>query len=182
MTDSTHAFLSAPAVTLIRAAYNADDQAANKWVKAKDIMIAEGVTHTMLSEDDGLRTWFKANVIKPTMTKDEQALMALSKAGAKALSVERKAARRLAIQNMGSKLSKVIKHLTPKAEKADTGDTDTGDTDTGDTGDTVEVATADKLRKDLSAWIVRLQKSEGLEGLNVVAMIKALNAAIKLIN
>jgi hypothetical protein len=181
MADTTHKFLSATAVTIIKGAYTADNAAANKWIKARDIMISEGITHTMLAEDDSLRVWFKGNVIIPTMSKDDQGLITLSKAGAKALSPERKKARREAQQQIGSKLAKVIKHLTPEKDKSEpksepATDTDT-DTDTGN--DTVSLA--DKLRKELSAMVVRIQKDEDPEGFDPAKLCKALGVAIALI-
>ena len=68
--------LTAECVTTVVETLKAEAGVAKRWVKAGDMLRAEGITSEGLTNDKELRDGFKRDVVLLSFTKTEQAIMA----------------------------------------------------------------------------------------------------------
>ena len=140
-----------------------------KWVKVADGLRAEGVTSEMLEGDEEFRKYFKTEVVLLSFTKIEQSIIALPNT---AMSDEQKVTKRWIIQQIGSRLSRVVKHVK-KAELEETmTDAERGAKKVSDM--------ATRLKRDLASWIDKVEKAEAVT-FSATEMIKYLKSASALI-
>lgn len=140
-----------------------------RWVQAADALRADGVTSELLNNDREFRDGFKRDVILLSFTKAEQAIMAKPQT---ALSDEEKITKRWIQQQTGSRLTRVIQHV----KKAEIEETMTDD----ERGARRTASMSTRLRRDLSAWVDKIEKAEAVD-FSAVEMVKLLKSAIVLI-
>lgn len=161
--------LSSSTVTSVVGAINADVVTHKKWVAAADALRADGVTSQFLTDNQEARDTFKKKVILLTFTKLEQALL---EKPIHALNDEQKVTRRWVQQQMGDRLSRVMKYIARAEREEEMTDEERG---------ARRVATMGaRLKKELTRWIDKIEKAEKVE-FSAVEMIKALKAAQALI-
>ena len=147
----------------------ADAANEKRWVKAADMLRAEGVTADMLGGDKEFRAQFKEQVVLLSFTKTEQAIMAKPQTS---LSDEEKVTRRWVQQQLGNRLDRVQKYVAKAEREEELSDDDKG---------AQRVATLEtRLKKDLTKWIEKLEKQEGTTS-PLFDMLKALRVASALI-
>ena len=140
-----------------------------RWLKVSDTLRSEGVTAEMLEGDEDFRKYFKKDVVLLSFTKIEQSIMALPNT---AMSDEQKVTKRWIIQQTGSRLSRVIKHVK-KAELEETlTDAERGAKKVSDM--------ATRLKRDLTSWIDKVEKAEAVT-FSATEMVKYLKSASALI-
>lgn len=140
-----------------------------RWVAAADALRADGVTSELLNNDREFRDGFKRDVILLSFTKAEQVIMAKP---ATSLSDEEKITKRWIQQQTGSRLARVIQHV----KKSEIEETLTDE----DRGAQRTASLSTRLRRDLSAWVDRIEKAEATD-FSAVEMIKLLKSAVVLI-
>ena len=161
--------LSQSAITDTVNVLKAEGVLEKKWVKVADGLRAEGVTSEMLEGDDDFRKYFKTEVVLLSFTKVEQSIIALPNT---AMSDEQKVTKRWIIQQIGSRLSRVVKHVK-KAELEETmTDAERGAKKVSDM--------ATRLKRDLASWIDNVEKAEAVT-FSATEMVKYLNSASALI-
>lgn len=165
------------ATTTIKAsitALQADSKASKCWVVASDAFHADGVTASMLTgkdADNEVKDFIKANIIVPSFTAKDQALLA--KEG-KSLSDEQKTTKRYLQQQVGSKLGKIASHLAKLEAKLEA----EAMSDEEKKEEAAKQASIKaRLDKDLASWIVRLEKCEANDFKSLPDVIKALKIA-----
>ena len=108
--------LTAECVTVVVETLKAEAGVQKRWVKAADMLRAEGITSEGLNNDKELRDGFKRDVVLLSFTKTEQGIMAKPQT---ALSDEEKVTKRWIQQQVGSRLNRVIQHVAKsEAEEA----------------------------------------------------------------
>lgn len=112
--------LKADTAKALREAVADTDKASKKWVKATDLLIANGITSKLLEsrkdgENDKLRTQVKNEAIIPALPAAEQALLAKD---TKALKDAQKKQKRELIQKVGRYLTGIETHLKTAEKKA----------------------------------------------------------------
>jgi hypothetical protein len=147
----------------------ADNGVQKKWKKAADMLRAEGVTADILSNDKEMRDYFKKEVVLLSFTKLEQAIYAKP---VTALSDEEKVTRRFVTTEMGSRLGKVIRHVAAAEKEEMMTDDERGARKVADL--------ATRLKRDLTAWIDKVEKAEAVT-FSATQMVKHLKDAAALI-
>lgn len=140
-----------------------------RWLQAADALRADGVTSELLEKDKDFRDGFKRDVIMLSFTKAEQAIMAKPQTS---LSDEEKITKRWIQQQTGSRLARVIQHV----KKSEIEETLTDE----DRGAQRTASLSTRLRRDLSAWVDRIEKAEATD-FSAVEMVKLLKSAVVLI-
>jgi hypothetical protein len=140
-----------------------------RWVQAADLLRADGVTSDLLEKDKDFRDEFKREVIMLSFSKVEQAIMAKPQT---MLSDEEKITKRWIQQQTGSRLTRVIQHVKKAEEEETMSDEDRG------ARRIASLSTG--LRRDLSAWVDKIEKSDGTD-FSAVDMVKLLKSAIAMI-
>ena len=143
--------LSAECVTVVVETLKAEAGVAKRWVKSADMLRAEGVTSEALSNDKEMRDSFKSGVILLSFTKAEQAIMAKPQT---ALSDEEKVTKRWVQQQVGSRLNRVIQHVKKAEDEESMTDDERGARKVADL--------ATRLKRDLTAWIDKVEKAEAV--------------------
>ena len=143
--------LSAACVTVVVETLKAEAGVAKRWVKSADMLRAEGVTSEALSNDKEMRDSFKRDVILLSFTKAEQAIMAKPQT---ALSDEEKITKRWVQQQVGSRLNRVIQHVKKAEDEESMTDDERGARKVADL--------ASRLKRDLTAWIDKVEKAEAV--------------------
>ena len=161
--------LSAEAITNVVETLKAQGVVDKKWVKTADVLRAEGVTSETLDGDKEYRDAFKKNVILLSFTKTEQAIMAKP---ATSLSDEEKVTKRWIIQQTGAKLVKVTGHVRKAEQEEMMTDDERGAKKVSDM--------ATRLKRDLTAWIDKVEKAEAVT-FSATEMVKYLKSASALI-
>lgn len=161
--------LSAECVTVVVETLKAEAGVTKRWVKAGDMLRAEGVTSEGLNNDKELRDAFKRDVVLLSFTKTEQAIMAKPQT---ALSDEEKVTKRWVQQQIGSRLNRVIQHVK-KAE-----DEESMSEEKRSARKVADLAT--RLKRDLTAWIDKIEKAEAVT-FSATQMVKHLKDAAALI-
>jgi hypothetical protein len=161
--------LSAELVTTVVETLKADNAVQKRWVKTADELRAEGVTAETLESDKDFRDYFKKNVILLSFTKTEQAIMAKP---VTSLSDEEKVTKRWIVQQTGSKLTKVTSYVRKAEQEELLTDEERGAKKVSDM--------ATRLKRDLAAWIDKVQKAEAVT-FSATEMVKHLKAAEALI-
>lgn len=161
--------LTPECVTVVVETLKAEAGVAKRWVKSADMLRAEGITSEALNNDKELRDAFKRDVILLSFTKAEQAIKAKPQT---ALTDEEKVTKRWVDQQIGSRLNRVIQHVT-KAEKEEMMTDD-------ERGARKVADMATRLKRDLSAWIDKIEKAEAVT-FSATQMIQHLKAASALI-
>lgn len=154
-------------------ALQATMQADQKWVKATDLLRADGVTSAMLASKGGdadLREFIKAEIIVPAFKAPEQALLAKE---TKSLNDSQKGSKKTLQQKIGAYYAKIEAHLR-KAEQAEQAREDGED---GEAGEKKSASIKARLDKDLASWIVRLEKCEASDFKSIADVIKSLKIA-----
>lgn len=161
--------LTPECVSTVVETLKAEAGVAKRWVKSADMLRAEGITSEALNNDKELRDAFKRDVILLSFTKAEQAIKAKPQT---ALTDEEKVTKRWVDQQIGSRLNRVIQHVT-KAEKEEMMTDD-------ERGARKVADMATRLKRDLSAWIDKIEKAEAVT-FSATQMIQHLKAASALI-
>lgn len=161
--------LTAECVTVVVETLKAEAGVAKRWVKSADMLRAEGITSEALNNDKEMRDAFKRDVILLSFTKAEQAIKAKPQT---ALTDEEKVTKRWVDQQIGSRLNRVIQHVA-KAEKEEMMSDD-------ERGARKVADMATRLKRDLSAWIDKIEKAEAVT-FSATQMIQHLKAASALI-
>jgi hypothetical protein len=161
--------LSTATIAAVVDTLKAEAGVAKRWVKAADMLRAEGVTSELLSNDKEVRDGFKKDVVLLSFTKTEQSIMALP---ATALSDEQKVTKRWVQQQVGSRLNRVIQHVKKAEDEELMSDDDRGAKKVADL--------ATRLKRDLTAWIDKVEKAEAVT-FSATQMVKYLKDASALI-
>jgi hypothetical protein len=161
--------LSAETITTVVDTLKAQGVVDKKWLKTADALRAEGVTAETLDGDKEYRDAFKKNVILLSFTKTEQAIMAKP---ATSLSDEEKVTKRWIIQQTGAKLVKVTGHVRKAEQEEMMTDEERGARKVSDM--------ATRLKRDLTAWIDKVEKAEAVT-FSATEMVKYLKSASALI-
>ncbi len=152
--------------------FKGESKQDHQWVKFTDALIAEGITADDFKDTDFAGS-FKAAVVLPSFTKQEQALMS---APIKSLSDEQKISRRYLQQQIGSRVAKVVTHL----KKRETLEEDASGNDTTAKPKAKKNDLGAKLKADLIKWIDRVEKAEAVT-FSAVKMLEHLRSASALI-
>jgi hypothetical protein len=147
----------------------ADAGVAKRWIKARDMLRAEGVTSAMLEKDKDVRDYMKKDVILLSFTKAEQAIHAKPTT---ALTDEEKVTKRWITQQIGSRLGKIQSHVKKAEEEEAMGDDERGARRVA--------ALESRLRRDLSAWVEKIEKAEAVT-FPAVKMLEILKSGIALL-
>lgn len=161
--------LTAECVTVVVETLKAEHAVLKRWQKAGDMLRAEGITSEALNNDKELRDGFKRDVILLSFSKAEQAIMAKPQT---ALSDEEKVTKRWVQQQIGSRLNRVIQHV----KKAEDDEAMTDD----ERGARKVADLATRLKRDLTAWIDKVEKAEAVT-FSATQMVKHLKDAAALI-
>lgn len=161
--------LSAEAVTVTVETLKAEAGVQKRWLKCADVLRGEGVTSESLTNDKEYRDAFMKDVVLLSFTKVEQAIMAKPTT---ALSDEEKVTKRWIRQQMGSRLVKVTAHVRKAEQDEMMSDDERGAKKVSDM--------ATRLKRDLTAWIDKVEKAEAVT-FSATQMIKHLKDAAALI-
>lgn len=161
--------LTAECVTVVVETLKAEAGVQKRWVKAADMLRAEGVTSEALSNDKEMRDAFKRDVVLLSFSKAEQAIKAKPQT---ALTDEEKVTKRWVDQQIGSRLNRVIQHVKKAEQEEAMSDDERGARKVADM--------ATRLKRDLSAWIDKIEKAEAVT-FSATQMIQHLKAASALI-
>ena len=166
---STFKALPEAAISNVVETLKAQGAVDKKWLKTADMLRSEGVTSEMLDSNKDYRDWFKKNVILLSFTKLEQAIMAKPTTS---MSDEEKVTKRWIIQQIGAKLIKVTSHVRKAEQDELMSDDERGAKKVSDM--------ATRLKRDLAAWIDKIEKAEAVT-FSATEMVKHLKAASALI-
>ena len=161
--------LTVEAITTVVDTLKADSAIQKRWLKTSDVLRSEGVTSEVLDGNKDYRDWFKKNVILLSFTKTEQAIVAKPQTS---LSDEEKVTKRWIIQQTGAKLATVTKYVRKAEQDELMSDDERGARKVSDM--------ATRLKRDLSAWIDKVEKAEAVT-FSATEMVKYLKAASALI-
>jgi hypothetical protein len=161
--------LSAECVAAVVETLKADSAVLKRWLKTADMLRSEGVTSETLDGDKEYRDAFKKNVILLSFTKTEQAIMAKPTTS---LNDEEKVTKRWIIQQTGAKLVKVTGHVRKAEQDEMLSDDERGAKKVADM--------ATRLKRDLTAWIDKVEKAEAVT-FSATEMVKYLKSASALI-
>jgi hypothetical protein len=161
--------LSADTISTVVGTLKAEVSVAKHWVKAADMLRAEGVTVEKLESDKEFRDAFKREVVLLSFSKAEQSIAAKP---ATALSDEEKVTKRWVIQQVGSRLGKVIQHVRKAEQEEQMTDDERGARKVADMGT--------RLKRDLTRWIEKVEKAEAVT-FSATQMLQHLRAASALI-
>ena len=161
--------LSADTISVVVETLKAEAGVAKRWVKAADMLRAEGVTVEKLESDKEFRDAFKREVVLLSFSKAEQAIKAKPQT---ALTDEEKVTKRWVDQQIGSRLNRVIQHVKKAEQEEAMSDDERGARKVADM--------ATRLKRDLSAWIDKIEKAEAVT-FSATQMIQHLKAASALI-
>jgi len=161
--------LTAECVTVVVETLKAEAGVAKRWVKAADMLRAEGITSEALNNDKELRDGFKRDVVLLSFTKTEEAIMAKPQT---ALNDEEKVTKRWVQQQVGSRLNRVIQHVA-KSEAEEMMDDD-------ERGARKVADLATRLKRDLTKWIEKVEKAEAVT-FSATQMLQHLRSASALI-
>lgn len=147
----------------------AEANVSKRWLKTGDLWRADGFTAEMLESDKELRDYVKKEVILLSFTKTEQAIFAKPST---TLSDEEKVTKRWVIQQIGSRLNKIIQHVR-RAEELEMMD--------DDEHEARRVASLEtRLKRDLTKWIEKIEKAEAVT-FSAVKMLEHLKNASALL-
>ena len=161
--------LAVEVITYVVDTLKADFTVQKRWVKTADLLRAEGVTSETLDGNKEYRDWFKKNVILLSFTKTEQSIVAKPQTS---LSDEEKVTKRGVAQQTGSKLSKVTSYVKRAEQEEMMTDDERGAKKVSDM--------ATRLKRDLTAWIDKVEKAEAVT-FSATEMVKHLKSAAALI-
>jgi hypothetical protein len=161
--------LSAETISTVVETLKAQTAVEKRWLKTADLLRSEGVSSDTLTNDTEYRDAFKKNVILLSFTKTEQAIMAKPTTS---LSDEEKVTKRWIIQQTGAKLVKVTTHVRKAEQEELLTDDERGAKKVSDM--------ATRLKRDLTAWIDKVEKAEAVT-FSATEMVKYLKSASALI-
>lgn len=142
---------------------------AKRWLKTADLWRADGFTAEMLESDKELRDYVKKEVVLLSFTKTEQAITAKPST---TLTDEEKVTKRWVIQQIGSRLNKIIQHVR-RAEELEMMD--------DEEHEARRVASLEtRLKRDLTKWIEKIEKAEAVT-FSAVKMLEHLKNASALL-
>ena len=160
--------LSQETINEVVATLKADFSVYKKWKATADRLLDEGVDSDTLENDVEYRKVFRTDVVMLSFTQHEQSLCSKP---ITALSDEQKVTRRWVQQQVGTRLNKVIKYI--KIAEAEARMTDE------QKGAQQRATMESKLKRDLVAWIAKIEKSPTT--FDSVEMLKYLRSASALI-
>lgn len=169
VTLSKDVTLSAETVGTLVSVIVYDSKLHKRWLAAADTLRASGVTSEFLASNAEARKAFMSGVVLLSFTRTEQSIMSKP---IDSCSEQERVARRVIRQEMGAKYASVVKYLI-RAEKAETMTDE-------ERGAKARASIGTRLRRDLTAWIDRIEKAEAVD-FSATEMIKALKSAIVLI-
>ena len=161
--------LSAEVVDEIVAVLKEDAAVGKRFLKAADTLREAGVTVDMLQNDKPFRDMFRTNVILLSFTKTEQGIAAKLPT---LLTDAERVTRRWIQRETGSRMSKVIKYV----DRSEKNEIMTDD----ERGAQAQAQLSTRLKRDLFAWIVRIEKAEAVD-FSATLMIAKLREATSLI-
>lgn len=161
--------LTATCVAAVVDTLKADGALQKRWVKTADLLRAEGVTADMLDSDADYRAAFKTKVILLSFTKVEQGIMFKPQTS---LGDEEKVTKRWVQQQIGAKLATVTKYVRKAEQEELMTDEERGTKKVSDM--------ATRLKRDLTAWIDKVEKAEAVT-FSATEMVKHLKSAAALI-
>ena len=162
--------LTPECVTVVVDTLKAEAGVQKRWLKAADMLRAEGVTSESLNNDREFRDAFKRDVVLLSFTKPEQAIMAKPQT---VLSDEEKITKRWVQQQIGSRLNRVTQYVKKAEEEEALGD---------DERDARRVASLEtRLKRDLVKWIDKVEKAEAVtfSATKMLELLKAASAMLK---
>lgn len=142
-----------------------DGKALMQWAIASDLLRSEGVTSKSVSAGGAHREEVKEGIVIPSLSAGKQALLS---ADIRALNAEQKKARRDIMQEIGSKLGKVVRHLRT-SEGLD-----------GERAPRAASTLEATLRKEIEIMIKKVQKAEKVT-FSATNMVKHLTEALALV-
>lgn len=162
--------LTPACVTTVVETLKAEAGVAKRWVKAADMLRAEGVTSAGLTNDKELRDSFKRDVVMLSFTKTEQGIVAKPQT---ALSDEEKVTKRWIQQQLGSRLNRVVQHVKKAEDDEAMSDDERGAHKVADM--------ATRLKRDLTKWIEKVEKAEAVtfSATQMLQYLKSASALIK---
>ena len=168
-----HITLSVACKKAVISAIHIQDQADDKWLKASDLLHAEGVTVAML-EDKDYKVMFMREVILLAFDKKEQSLFITPKPGLS--SEDRKEVIKIG-SRLRAKLAIVKKHLIDRERLETMTDIEKiAELDKKAANSTIDA----RLAKSLDEWIDKVQRAEKI-GFSATKMLEHLKAARALI-
>jgi hypothetical protein len=162
--------LSAECISTVVETLKAEAAVQKRWLKAADMLRAEGVTSDTLANDKEYRDAFKKNVVLLSFTKTEQAIMAKPQTS---LSDEEKVTKRWIQHQTGSRLTRVEQYV--KKSELDEMLND-------DEREARKVASLEtRLKKNLTYWIDKVEKAEAVtfSATQMLQHLKAASAMLK---
>jgi hypothetical protein len=162
--------LSAECISTVVETLKAEAAVQKRWLKAADMLRAEGVTSDTLANDKEYRDSFKKNVVLLSFTKTEQAIMAKPQTS---LSDEEKVTKRWIQNQTGSRLTRVEQYV--KKSELDEMLSD-------DEREARKVASLEtRLKKNLTYWIDKVEKAEAVtfSATQMLQHLKAASAMLK---
>lgn len=161
--------IAAATVNFVVETLKAEAGVQKRWVKAADMLRADGVTSDVLTKDDEFRKMFKTSVILLSFTATEQKIIAKPHTS---LTDEEKVTKRWVQQQMGTRLNRVAQYV----KKAEDDEAMTDD----ERGARKVADMATRLKRDLTAWIDKVEKAEAVT-FSATEMVKYLKSAAALI-
>jgi hypothetical protein len=161
--------LSQSAIADTVSVLKADGALEKRWLKCSDTLRSEGVTSELLSSDEEFRKYFKYEVVLLAFSKLDQSIMALPTT---ALSDEQKVTKRYVQAQLGVKLGRVSKYVKASEMAETMTDEEKGAKKVSDM--------ATRLKRDLTAWIDKVEKAEAVT-FSATEMVKYLKNASALI-
>lgn len=161
--------LAESTVNFVVATLKAEASVQKRWVATADMLRADGVTSEILAKDEDFRKSFKSGVILLSFTAAEQKIMAKPHTS---LSDEEKITKRWVQQQMGVRLARVQQYVKKAEDEENMSDDERGARKVADM--------ATRLKRDLTAWIDKVEKAEAVT-FSATEMVKYLKSAAALI-
>jgi hypothetical protein len=163
--------ISTSVITLGINTFKGENKQDHQWVRFTDALVAEGIGSVDFKDTEFTNS-FKVAVVRPSFSKQEQALMS---APIKSLSDDQKISRRYLQQQIGSRVAKVITHLRKRETEEDAADNTVAAKPKSKNNDL-----GAKLKADLVKWIDRVERAEAVT-FPAVKMLEHLRSASALI-
>lgn len=142
-----------------------DQTVAKRWIAFSDLLRSEGVSAQSVSANGAHREEIKEGIVIPSLSKEAQKLLT---ADIKTLTENQKEFRRKISMEVGARLGKIARHLRAREREEEE--------NSPRSRSTLE----ERLRKDLGALIIRVQKAEKVS-FSATNMIKHLTEALALV-
>lgn len=161
--------LSSDAISIAIETLKADKAVQKRWLACADKLRSEGVSSSLMKDDQEWRDGFMSEVVMLSFTKTEQAIYASPTTN---LSEEQKVTKRWVTTERASRYGKVVRHIA-KAEREESMTDE-------ERGAQTRKSIGDRLKKDLEYWIDKIEKAEAVD-FSATLMLDALKSAKSLI-